>query len=131
MKLHPWAAVGDPEIPTPENAIKAGPVHSWQYDEIVFNDPFQTFLNILTNHPPTQLPKVKRRPVPFNLANPNSLEASRGGLPEFTTAMEKEEAERLEEARKKVLVEQEKLRAVLAEKERELERLNKQLAEVS
>ncbi len=38
LKLHPWTAVGagEPEIPAPEVAAKAGPVHSWQYDEVVF-----------------------------------------------------------------------------------------------
>lgn len=109
--------------------MKAGPVHSWQYDEIVFTDPFQSFLTILTNHPPTPLPKSKRRPVPFNIANPASLEASKGGVPEFTVAMEKEEAERLEEARKKAISEQDKWRAILIEREKELERLTKQLTD--
>ncbi|KAJ3568763.1 hypothetical protein NP233_g5502 [Leucocoprinus birnbaumii] len=127
LKLHPWAAAGEPEIPPLEVAIKHGPVHSWQYDEVVFNDPFQNFLNILTAHPPTPLPKVKRRPVPFHLANPGSLEASKGGVPEFTQLMEKEEQERLEEARKAVIAETDKWRNILIEKEKELESL-KQLA---
>ncbi|KAH7931162.1 yeats family protein [Leucogyrophana mollusca] len=127
LKLHPWSVTGDPEIPSPENAMRMGPVHSWQYDEIVFSDPFQSFLNILTDHPPTPLPKSKRRPVPFHMANPGSLEASKGGVPEFTTEMEKEEAERLETARKAVVAEQERWRATLIEKEKELERLQNQL----
>ncbi|EDR12235.1 uncharacterized protein LACBIDRAFT_153989, partial [Laccaria bicolor S238N-H82] len=80
LKLHPWTASGDPEIPPLDVAMKLGPVHSWQYDEIVFNDPYQNFLNLLTAHPPTPLPKAKRR-----------------GVPEFNTLMEKEEADRLEE----------------------------------
>ncbi len=108
-----------------------GPVHSWQYDEIVFHDPFQSFLNILTAHPPTPLPKTKRRPIPFHTANPASLEASKGGVPEFCSEMEKEEAERLENARKAIIAEQEKWRTMLIEKEKELERYNKQLAESS
>jgi len=40
-----------------------------------------------------------------------------------------EEAERLEEARKKVISQQERMRNELIEKEAELERLKKQLAE--
>lgn len=32
------------------------PVQAWQYDEIVFNDPYENFLNILTAHPPTPFP---------------------------------------------------------------------------
>lgn len=131
LKLHPWTAIGEPEQPPPplEVAAKMGPVHSWQYDEIVFNDPFQTFLNILTAHPPTPLPKMKRRPVPFHVANPASLEASKGGVPEFTQEMEREEAERLENARKAIIAEQDKWRQILIEKEKELSRLQRQLAE--
>ncbi|KAG6812099.1 hypothetical protein H0H92_004399 [Tricholoma furcatifolium] len=128
LKLHPWTATGEPEIPPIEVAMKAGPVHSWQYDEIVFHDPFQNFLNILTSHPVTHLPKAKRKPVPFHLANPASLEASKGGVPEFTAQMEREEAERLENARQSIITEQEKWREILIEKEKELERLQKQLA---
>lgn len=109
--------------------MKMGPVHSWQYDEIVFNDPFQNFLNILTAHPPTPLPKLKTKPVPFHLANPKSLEASRGGVPEFTALMAKDESERLEEARKKLLEEHTKWHKMLIEGERELERLQKLVTE--
>ncbi|KAA1466567.1 yeats-domain-containing protein [Dentipellis sp. KUC8613] len=133
LKLHPWAPTGtDPapaEAPPLEVASKMGPVHSWQYDEIVFNDPFQSFLNILTAHPPTPLPKTKRRPVPFHTANPGSLEASKGGVPEFTALMEKEEIERFEEGRKKIIAEQDKWRGILIEKEKELERLKRELGE--
>jgi YEATS domain-containing protein 4 len=127
LKLHPWTATGEPEIPPLDVAVKLGPVHSWQYDEIVFNDPYQNFLSILTTHPPTPLPKSKRRPVPFHLANPGSLEASKGGVPEFTTLMEKEETERIEEARKAVIAEQGRWRDALIEKEKELDELQKQL----
>ncbi|KAJ7130987.1 yeats-domain-containing protein [Mycena filopes] len=123
IKLHPWAAVGDPEIPTPEIALRSGPVHSWQYDELVFNDPFQTFLGTLTAHPPTHLP------VPFHMAHPAGLEASKGGTPEFTMQMEKEEAERLETARKAVVAEEERWRLKLVEKEKELEQLQKLVAQ--
>ena len=81
-------------------AIAAGPVHSWQYDEIVFNDPFQSFLNILTAHPPTLLPKTRRRPVPFCSAfpTPAALEVAKGGVPEFQQEMEMDEGERLDAA---------------------------------
>ena len=113
-------------------AAQMGPVHSWQYDEIVFNDPFQSFLNILTAHPPTPLPKARRRPVPFHSSNmtPKALEAAKGGTPEFTQEMEREEADRLEAARKTIIAEQEKLRGALHEKEKELARLQKVLGEV-
>jgi len=106
-----------------------GPVHSWQYDEIVFNDPFQSFLNVLTAHPPIPLPKTSKKPVPYNPANPASLEASRGGVPEFTQAMEKEEADRLEAAKKAVATEHERLRLRFHEREKELDGLKLQLGE--
>ncbi|KAE9407287.1 yeats-domain-containing protein [Gymnopus androsaceus JB14] len=125
LKLHPWARAGEPEIPLPDDAIKAGPVHSWQYDEIVFNDPYQHFLGILTSHPPKLLPKAKTKPIPFHIANPASLEGSKGGVPEFTALMEKDETARLEEAKKAIIAEQEKTRATLIAREKELERLQK------
>jgi len=115
------------EIPPLDVAMKAGPVHSWQYDEIVFHDPCQNFLTILTSHPVTHLPKAKHKPVPFHLAHPASLEASMGGTPEFTSLMEKEEADRLEEARQAIVAEQERWRTILIEKEEELAHLQKQL----
>ncbi|KIK53266.1 hypothetical protein GYMLUDRAFT_77510 [Collybiopsis luxurians FD-317 M1] len=128
LKLHPWTLAGEPEIPPLDIAIKAGPVHSWQYDEIVFNDPYQNFLNILTNHPPTPLPRIKTtKPIPFHVANPGSLEASKGGVPEFTAQMEKDEADRLEEAKRSIIAEQEKTRSTLIAKEKELERLKRLL----
>ncbi|KAH9943200.1 yeats family protein [Epithele typhae] len=129
LKLHPWTLVTGPdvEIPTPEVAAKLGPVHSWQYDEIVFNDPFQSFLNLLTAHPPTSLPKIKRRPVPFHTADPSSLEASKGGVPEFQQEMEKEEGERLEKALKTIIEDTHKWRNKLIECEKEANRLKKDL----
>ena len=134
LKLHPWKILAEGEhdsAPPLDVAAQMGPVNSWQYDEIVFNDPFQSFLNILTLHPPTSLPKSRRRPVPFHSSNmtPTALEASKGGVPEFTQEMEKEEADRLESARKTIIAEQEKLRLTLLEKEKELEKLHRLLGE--
>jgi YEATS domain-containing protein 4 len=37
------------------------PVHAWQYDELVFADPYSTFLTIMNDHPPTPLPPKNRR----------------------------------------------------------------------
>ena len=137
IRIHQWQMPdpywdpesGLPKPPAPPAVPAQDSVHAWQYDEIVFNDPFQSFLSILTQHPPTPLPKAKRRPVPFHTAHPASLEASRGGVPEFTQEMEREEAERLETARKAVIAEQDKWRQTLIEKERELEKLHRRLAE--
>ena len=129
LKLHPWMEGESPAPPPREVAMKFGPVHSWQYEEIVFTDPFQSFMNVLVAHPPTPLPRTSKRPVPYNPANPGSLEASRGGCPEFTQAIVKEEAERLEAANKAVLTEHERLRVRLHEREKELEVLKHQLGE--
>jgi len=130
LKLHPWTAVGSENpAPPPEVAAKVGPVHAWQYDEIVFNDPFQIFLNTLTSHTPTPLPKLKRRPVPFHSAHPPSIADATLGTPEFNTLMIQEEAERLEAARKLVIKEAENWRETLIEKENELAKLKKELGE--
>jgi YEATS domain-containing protein 4 len=129
LKLHPWNLTGEPEIPPYEEALKAGPVHSWQYDEIVFNDPYNTFLNTLKEHPPTPLPKVRTKPVPFHTSNPASLEASKGGVPEFTKLMEDDEGARLRIATQTVKEEQKKWEETLREKEKELEQLQKIIAD--
>ncbi|THU91881.1 yeats family protein [Dendrothele bispora CBS 962.96] len=135
IKLHPWTLTGEPEIPPLEEALRKGPVHSWQYDEIVFNDPYQNFLNLLMAHPPTLLPKEKRyKPTPFHIANPVSLKeavnvTSEMGVPEFTMAMEKDEAERLEEAKKKVIAEQEQWKKILIEKNEEYQQLQQMVEE--
>jgi YEATS domain-containing protein 4 len=137
LKLHPWTL--DPtthnQIPPYEEAVKAGPVHSWQYDEVVFIDPYQTFLNTLMAHPPTPLPKAKRtgRSVPFhsNHATQESLAASKEGVPEFVASMEPEEHERLANARRALVAEQDQWRTMLIEREKELERLKKRVAAMS
>jgi YEATS domain-containing protein 4 len=137
LKIHPWTIdptaaardwVSDQDL---AEARRLGPVHSWQYDEIVFNDPYQGFLEKLMQHPPTPLPRGRKRPIPFHAANPTraDLEASRGGVPEFTQDMEKQEAERLDAAADAVMFEQERWQNRLAEKERELEMLRQQLGE--
>ena len=48
-------------------------------------------------------------------------------MPEFTSAMEKEEGDRLEEARRIMITEQERWRTMLQDKERELEQLQKEI----
>lgn len=49
-------------------------------------------------------------------------------MPEFSQAMEKEEASRLQQAKRSVHLEQEKWKDILADKERELEGLQKLLS---
>lgn len=129
LKLHPWTATGELEIPSTEVALQKGPVHSWQYDEIIFVEPFSNFLTTLVAHPPTPMPAVRRRPAPFHLAHlAGHEELKNGGVPEFSQAMEKEEASRLQQAKRSVHLEQEKWKDILADKERELEGLQKLLS---
>ncbi|EIW76219.1 yeats-domain-containing protein [Coniophora puteana RWD-64-598 SS2] len=136
LKLHPWTphVLGAPSAPLPppplEEAARMGPVHSWQYDEIVFHEPYQAFLDILTDHPPTPLPKARNRVVPFHVVPEPGLNAGgagTGGVPEFTTTMEKEEYDRLENAKKQILAEQEHWKKLLLEKEKEFQKLQKQI----
>ena len=59
----PAPATTDPAQPLQPISIAARyPVHAWQYDELVFCDPSNTFLNILNANTPTPLPPKNRRP---------------------------------------------------------------------
>lgn len=158
LKLHPWAmpdvaanptsdpatlyapppttstsTPGDPNAPSTPVPLQE-PVHSWQYDEIVFTDPPKQFLDILLANPPTPLPKTKKRPNPPNPAHVLSLgpqplvpgTPSKGGgsdLPEFTQVLERDEAERLDAAKRAVLDATDAQRVLLIEREQELKRL--------
>lgn len=66
LKLHPWSGTTSlPPVPTaePGSSVEAPPapalpavVHSWQYEEIVFPEPLESFYEILLAHPPTPWP---------------------------------------------------------------------------
>ncbi|KAH7105594.1 yeats family-domain-containing protein [Auriculariales sp. MPI-PUGE-AT-0066] len=126
LKLHPWSAQnGPPELALSvpsmdvDSNLPLG-VHSWQYDEVVFNDPVQSFLNLLMQHPPSSLPRVRMRgrPHPPHLMVESSLAAQPQPPPEFTTIMEREEVERIEDARRKVIDETDRIRQTILAKER-------------
>jgi YEATS domain-containing protein 4 len=63
LKLHPWtikdgimqAAPDIPRGPDGTPSLDVVPVHSWQYDEVVFNDPTEALYNITMQHAPTPL----------------------------------------------------------------------------
>ncbi|CCO30038.1 Protein AF-9 homolog OS=Candida glabrata (strain ATCC 2001 / CBS 138 / JCM 3761 / NBRC 0622 / NRRL Y-65) GN=YAF9 PE=3 SV=1 [Rhizoctonia solani AG-1 IB] len=134
LKLHPWLppatlpdATGAPVTAPPTR----DPIHAWQYDEIVFTDPPAPFMKILLEHPPTPLPKTKRRLAnPPHIAHPASLAVTARGAPEFSLALEKEEAERLEVARKNIAEQTDRIRAELIETEKEVEKVKAALAEL-
>lgn len=65
--------------------------------------------------------------MPFHTSNPGSLEDSKGGLPEFNASMEKEEADRLDTAKKAIVEQTEKMRALLIEREAELIQLQTEI----
>lgn len=133
LKLHPWtlpdpaAQNGAPAPPPVPPVPSTEAVHAWQYDEFVFTDPPKPFLDILMAHPPTPLPKARRRGVPPHPSHPGSIATISRGTPEFTQAMEREEAERLDAVKKDVIAQTEQQRVLLAEKEQELAKLKAQL----
>lgn len=92
------------------------PVHAWQYEEIVFSEPTETFYAVLLSQTPTALPRGNRLEVVDH-----TLALSAGGnIGEFSLDMEAEEGERLEEARKGALAEIELMRQKLISNEKEL-----------
>jgi YEATS domain-containing protein 4 len=101
------------------------PVQSDNIAKIVFNEPQQAFLNTLMRHPPTPLPKARRKMLP---TTPESSAFLTGkGNPEFTVDMEKEETERLEEARKALISQGEEWRMKLIQLENEAEKLRREV----
>lgn len=126
------AITGRPEDATSagnEDSINALPVHSWQYDEMVFIDPTQAFYDLLIAHPPTPLPAYSRRKtIPEGEGAIPGQDRGSAGVPlEFTLALEKGEAEKLEMTRRQVVEEMDKYRQRLIELEKEQSRLKDEL----
>lgn len=139
LKLHPWPVdpilyhqpppppiIGPdgepiPQPATPNPALVGhpapvlSPVHSWQYEEIVFTEPTETFYATLLENKPSPLPRTNRHPR--LLTHPLS---GGGNIGEFTTEMEDEEGQRLDKAKQKTLDQIEELRKLLVEHEQEL-----------
>ncbi|BGP12937.1 hypothetical protein JCM10213_004357 [Rhodosporidiobolus nylandii] len=137
LKLHPWPV--DPILyhtpvppgePIPEAQLVhpqpvLSPVHSWQYEEIVFTEPTEAFYATLLEHKPTPLPRTNRHPK--LLTHPLS---AGGNIGEFTTEMEEEEGQRLEKAKQKVRDQMEELRKQLVGHEQELGGLKKEVEQI-
>lgn len=70
------------------------PVHAWQYEEIIFNEPTEQFYATLLSNPPTPLPAHNR--FPLVLTHPLS---GGGNIGEFSRETERNEFERLEGGR--------------------------------
>ncbi|KAG8865166.1 NuA4 histone H4 acetyltransferase complex and the SWR1 complex subunit [Tulasnella sp. 330] len=132
LALHGWGPQPNANGAATPAPILAGPINAWQYDEFVFSEPTKAFLDTLLQRPPTPLPKVRRRGAPPHIAYPPSLTASnKGGMPEFTMLMEKEEGERLDTAKRNIVSETDQLRGILIEREKEMERLKKEVESMS
>lgn len=128
LKLHPWLPAVPPlpadhdpangELPVPEPntpALVLSPVHSWQYEEVVFVEPTEAFYTLLLEHAPKPLPATNR--------HPRTLVHALGGggnIGEFSVEMERGEGAKMDEARKKVLEEIETMRKTLVDREKEL-----------
>ncbi|WRT70250.1 uncharacterized protein IL334_007245 [Kwoniella shivajii] len=59
---HSQIIVDSQRHPAISSITSSLPVHSWQYDELIFSDPSKIFLDILNENPPTPLPNKNRRP---------------------------------------------------------------------
>lgn len=135
LKLHPWpldlSSLPPAPPPLPLNpdgtepeplpssdppALVLSPVHSWQYEEIVFVEPTELFYSTLLATPPSPLPTKNRHPKTLVHALGGG-----GNFGEFSGEMESSEGGRMDEARKKALREIEEMRKVLVGHEKELQ----------
>ncbi|EGG04872.1 uncharacterized protein MELLADRAFT_37191, partial [Melampsora larici-populina 98AG31] len=92
-------------------------IHSWQYDEIVFTEPTDTFYHKLIQHPPTPLPATNR----YGSEYVKQI-GSKGESGEFTLDIEEREQKKLKWANLKVLIEIDRLKGKLIRDERELKK---------
>ncbi|KDE05125.1 hypothetical protein MVLG_04467 [Microbotryum lychnidis-dioicae p1A1 Lamole] len=107
-------------------SLVLSPVHSWQYEQVVFVEPTEAFYSLLLANAQTPLPKSNR--------HPKLLVHQLGGgghFGEFTLDMEREEGERLDEARRKTMVEIDALRKRLVGGEKELLAIKQQVEQLS
>lgn len=98
-------------------------VHSWQFDEVVFNDPTEALYNIMVQNPPTPLPK---KPRIAKTAFPAPISPHNGGaFGELCLETESKEGERISAARDKLVKELDEFRARLTASETESKELKK------
>ncbi|CAH7669022.1 YEATS domain-containing protein 4 [Phakopsora pachyrhizi] len=95
-------------------------IHSWQYDEIVFTEPNETFYHRLLSNPMTSLP-IKNR-FPEDLVRQIG---PKGECGEFSLEIEEKEFKKLSWAKMKVLIETDRLRGALVRSEKELNEIKR------
>ncbi|KAM0793103.1 hypothetical protein ACM66B_000584 [Microbotryomycetes sp. NB124-2] len=108
-----------------QQQLVLSPVHSWQYEEVVFVEPVEQFYAVLLAHPPS--------PLPVNNRHPKVLKHQLGiggNFGEFSQQMESDERDRMEKARLKVLEEADALKKKLVEHEKELQALKKEVEDI-
>ncbi|GAA5990601.1 hypothetical protein JCM5350_001050 [Sporobolomyces pararoseus] len=149
LKLHPWpidpilyaqpSLIQDPASGVPPQVLAEGeqpklvqpvpiisPVHAWQYEEIIFNEPTEQFYSTLLSNPPTPLPPSNR--FPETLTNPLS---GGGNLGEFSQEMERNEFEKLEGGKVRTLNLIKDMKQSLLDYEKELGALKKEVEEIT
>ncbi|GAA5896858.1 YEATS domain-containing protein YAF9 [Sporobolomyces salmoneus] len=148
LKLHPWpidpilyaqpSLIQDPSTGAPvplepgsqpslvQPVPILSPVHAWQYEEIIFNEPTELFYSSLLSNPPTPLPPSNR--FPLVLTNPLS---GGGNIGEFSQEMERNELERLEGGRVRTVNLIGEMKESLVGYEKELNALKKEIEEIT
>ncbi len=101
------------------------PIHSWQYEEVVFSEPTEAFYTTLLEHQPTGLPKMNRHPRELTHALGGG-----GNIGEFSQEMELAEGARLDEAKKKTLELNEEMRTKLKQHEETLQALKAEVEQL-
>ena len=134
LKLHPWTINKETNLVVPLTDTGAGDtgtsmdissVHSWQYDEIVFTEPFESFYNIMMANPPTPLPKSPRIAQHAVLA---PISAHNGGIfGELSAETEAKEGEKIDAAKNSVVAELEEWRAKLIDYESQVKQLKQDI----
>lgn len=102
--------------------LQETPIHSWQYDEIVFSEPTENFYNKLLANPPTPLPFNNRFPVGIVKQISNKGESG-----ELTIDIAKNEFKKLNWSELKILMEIDRLKGKLSKDEKELFQIKKSL----
>lgn len=130
LKLHPWpvdpnvlqqaVTTGDTQLEPPTEGQPApelilSPVHSWQYEEVVFTEPTEAFYSSLLSVTPLPLPPKNR--FPRQLIH---RLGGGGNIGEFSRLMEAEEGQRLDDAKRKAEEEMAKMRNDLAQFDKDI-----------
>ncbi|KAB5558221.1 protein AF-9 [Coniochaeta sp. 2T2.1] len=138
LKLHPFARTEEEKEALARNG--EGTVISWTYEEQIFNEPFESFYEILTSGPTPVNPTGKKGakdPPPPTRSEGGVLERSamipltnRPGQP-FSRETEQLEVKKLKEAQNKVDEMVQKLQKELKEREERLRSLKAESAAAS